>query len=93
MTPQEVSDKLVELREWLEAAYRELETRIYMEAAEEMRPTDFNAASEVDKHWRSSAIGQLRLLRDTAGVVLSTVETAYKVGVLTPRENDIPNDL
>lgn len=77
-TAQDVSEKLIALRAWLSEARQELEREVDREG------TPAGPVDEVRQHWCSMAIGQLAALRDMAGYVLSTVNTAYDVGFSVP---------
>jgi hypothetical protein len=75
---QDVSEKLIALRAWLSEARQELERQLDREA------TPRGPAAEAIRQWQAMAIGQLELLRDVAGKVLSTVDVAYDVGLSAP---------
>lgn len=77
-TARDVSEKLIALRAWLSEARQELERQLDSETAPR------GPAEEAIRQWQAMAIGQLKLLRDVAGSVLSTVEVAYDVGLSAP---------
>ncbi len=82
-TAQDVSEKLIALRAWLSEARQELERQMDREA------TAVGPSEDARRHWCSMAIGQLALLYDAAGAVLSTVDVAYDVGFSAPARDSI----
>jgi len=77
-----VSEKLIALGNWLAEARRELEREL------DSQGTPATPAEVVRRDWCSMAIGQLALLRDVAGSVLSTVDVAYDYRLLHGLRSD-----
>jgi hypothetical protein len=72
-TARDIAGKLIALRAWLSEARQELERELDHETA------PLGPAEEAIRQWHCMAIGQLKLLRDMAGSVLSTVDVAYDI--------------